>query len=291
MLCLSIYYVKNSALKLEIPASPGNIRRMSRITDTFSALKSQNRKALVTFIVAGDPDGATSLAILKSLPDAGADVIELGMPFTDPVADGPAIQAGGLRALAAGMTLSKTLEMVKAFREDNKTTPIVLMGYYNPIYSYGTEKFTKDAAAVGVDGVIIVDLPPEEEDEFHVPAQAAGLDLIRLITPTTTPERLQTVIRNASGFLYYVSVAGITGSKSASPATVKAHLDTVRTQTSLPIAVGFGIRTPDDAKAMSVAGDAIVVGSRFVDIVEKTPANQCVSEISAAVSGLKAALS
>jgi tryptophan synthase alpha chain len=264
---------------------------MSRITDTFSALKSQNRKALVTFIVAGDPDASTSLEILKSLPAAGADIIELGMPFTDPMADGPAIQAGDLRALAAGMTLSKTLDMVKAFRAENTTTPIVLMGYYNPVYAYGTEKFTKDAAAVGVDGVIIVDLPPEEEAELHIPAKAAGLDLIRLITPTTTPERLQTIIRNASGFLYYVSVAGITGAKSASPVTVKAHLDTVRKHTSLPIVVGFGIRTPEDAKAMSVAGDGIVVGSRFVDIVEKTPLNQCVSKISAAVSGLKAALS
>lgn len=264
---------------------------MTRITDTFSALKARNRKALVTFIVAGDPDASTSLEILKSLPGAGADVIELGMPFTDPVADGPTIQAGGLRALAAGMTLSKTLDMVKAFREGNATTPIVLMGYYNPVYAYGTEKFTKDAAAAGVDGLIVVDLPPEEEAELHIPAQKAGLDLVRLITPTTTPERLETIIRNASGFLYYVSVAGITGSKSASPDTVKAHLDQVRTKTNLPIAVGFGIRTPDDAKAMSIAGDGVVVGSRFVDIVEKSPANQCVSEIAAAVSGLKAALS
>lgn len=260
---------------------------MTRIAATFSALKAANRKALVTFIVAGDPDTAASLETLKGLPAAGADIIELGMPFTDPMADGPAIQAADLRALANGMTLPKTLEMVKAFRETNTTTPIVLMGYYNPIYAYGTEKFTKDAAALGVDGLIIVDLPPEEEDELFLPAKAAGLDLIRLITPTTTPERLQTVIKNASGFLYYVSVAGITGSKSASPDTVKKHLDTVRTQTSLPIAVGFGIRTPDDAKAMSIAGDAVVVGSALVERMGK--GEDILQPVTALSTALKAA--
>ncbi len=242
---------------------------MSRIQTTFAAVKSQNRKALVTFIVAGDPNFEFSLSTLKSLPAAGADIIELGMPFTDPMADGAAIQAADIRALANGMTLGKTLEMVAAFRKDNTTTPIVLMGYFNPVYSYGVAAFVKDAATAGVDGLIIVDLPPEEDAELRAPAQKAGLDLIRLVTPTTTPERLQTVIRDASGFLYYVSVAGITGSKSASPETVSKHLDQIRQYTSLPLAVGFGIRTPDDVRAMSQCGDAVVVGSALVERIGK----------------------
>ncbi len=244
----------------------GMIRRiMGRIEQTFSRIKSEGRKALVTFIVAGDPDAETSLATLKGLPGAGADIIELGMPFTDPMADGPAIQAGDLRALANGMTLEKTIAMVRTFRQSDAATPVVLMGYFNPVYIYGAEKFVKDAAEAGVDGLIVVDLPPEEDAELRIPAKAAGLDLIRLVTPTTTPERLETVLKDASGFIYYVSVAGITGSKSASPEAVKAHLDTVRARTSLPLAVGFGIRTPEDARAMSAAGDAIVVGSALVE--------------------------
>lgn len=247
---------------------------MSRLAPTFAALKAANKTALVTFIVAGDPDPQTSLDLLKSLPASGVDVIELGMPFTDPMADGPAIQAGDLRALAAGMTLKKTLQMVRDFRATNTTTPLVLMGYFNPIYSYGTAAFAKDAAEAGADGLIIVDLPPEEDAELRGPATKAGLDLIRLVTPTTVGTRLDTVIENASGFLYYVAVAGITGTKSASPEAVAAQLTQVRAKTDLPIAVGFGIRTPEDAKAMSAVGDAVVIGSRFVDLISRTePAN------------------
>lgn len=241
---------------------------MSRIEQVFSACKTQGRSALVTFIVAGDPDPVTSLELLKSLPAAGADIIELGMPFTDPMADGPAIQAGDLRALAAGMTLKKTLQMVREFRAGNTATPIVLMGYYNPVYSYGVDAFARDAAEAGVDGLIIVDLPPEEDAELHAPVRAAGIDLIRLVTPTTTPERLRTVIAGASGFLYYVAVAGVTGTRSASVETVAKHLDSIRQETDLPIAVGFGIRTPEDARAMSACADAVVVGSRFVGLIE-----------------------
>lgn len=238
---------------------------MSRIQTLFSTLKQQQRKALVTFIVAGDPDAGAALSALKALPGAGADIIELGMPFTDPMADGPAIQAADLRALAGGMTLIKTLQMVRDFREANQSTPLVLMGYFNPVYAYGVEKFVRDAAASGADGLIIVDLPPEEDAELRVPAQAAGLDLIRLLTPTTTPERLDAVLQNASGFLYYVSVAGITGSKSASPQAVQAHLAQIREKTGLPVAIGFGIRTPDDVRALAPYGDAIVVGSALVE--------------------------
>lgn len=257
---------------------------MSRIEQTFASLKTEGRKALVTFIVAGDPDPSTSLSILNALPASGADIIELGMPFTDPMADGPAIQAGDLRALAAGMTLAKTLQMVRDFRAGNATTPIVLMGYFNPIYSYGVDAFVTDAASAGVDGLIIVDLPPEEDAELRLPAKAAGLDFIKLITPTTTPDRLKTVIRDASGFLYYVSVAGITGSKSASPETVRQHLEMVRAQTSLPIAIGFGIRTPEDVKAMSAAGDAVVVGSALVECAGQG------GDVAAKVATLSAAL-
>lgn len=238
---------------------------MSRIQTTFAALKRDSRAALVTFIVAGDPDAATSQGLLNSLPAAGADIIELGMPFTDPMADGPAIQAGDLRALAAGMTLKKTLQMVRDFRATNTTTPLVLMGYFNPVYAYGVEAFAADARDAGVDGLIIVDLPPEEDAELRGPVKAAGIDLIRLITPTTTPERLKTVVRDASGFLYYVSVAGITGTKAASVSDVAAQLTMIRQYTDLPIAVGFGIRTPADVKAMAAVADGVVVGSALVE--------------------------
>lgn len=202
----------------------------------------------------------------------------------------PAIQAGDLRALAAGMDLRKTIALVREFRTTNTTIPIVLMGYFNPIYAYGSEAFVKDAAAAGVDGLIVVDLPPEEDSELRIPAQQAGLDLIRLITPTTTPDRLKTVLRDASGFLYYVSVAGITGSKSASPETVAAHLATIKSQTSLPIVVGFGIRTPDDAKAMSRCGDGVVIGSKFVDLIAAAQPQNAANEVSAAVQGFRKAL-
>jgi tryptophan synthase alpha chain len=265
---------------------------MSRLQQTFSDLKAQGRKALVTFGVAGDPDLETSLSIVKSLPASGADIIELGMPFTDPMADGPAIQAADLRALAGGMTLAKTLELVRAFRSGNTQTPIVLMGYYNPVYSYGIDKFVTDAAEAGVDGLIIVDLPPEEDAELYTPAKAAGLDLIRLVTPTTTPERLQTVIRNASGFLYYVSVAGITGAKSASPETVAKHLEEVRKYTELPLAIGFGIRTPEDAAAMGAVGDCVVVGSSIVENIGQIPdGKKTIDEILGQVKMLAQALS
>jgi tryptophan synthase alpha chain len=263
---------------------------MSRIEQLFSSCKAEGRTALVTFIVAGDPDAQASLELLKSLPAAGADIIELGMPFTDPMADGPAIQAGDLRALAAGMTLKKTLQMVRDFRVDNTTTPIVLMGYYNPVYSYGVDAFARDAAEAGVDGLIVVDLPPEEDTELRGPVRAAGIDLIRLVTPTTTPERLKTVISGASGFLYYVAVAGVTGTRSASVETVAQHLESIRKETSLPIAVGFGIRTPEDARAMSACADAVVVGSRFVGLIENTDAEKVAETVNADVRSFADAL-
>jgi tryptophan synthase alpha chain len=235
-----------------------------RIAQRFAELKSQNRSGFVAFVSAGDPDYATSLEILEGLPKAGADLIELGMPFTDPMAEGPAIQASSLRALKAGQTMAKTLAMVRAFREVDTATPIVLMGYYNPIYSYGTEKFAADATAAGVDGLIIVDLPPEEDAELRAPAKAAGLDLIRLATPTTDAARLPTVLEGATGFLYYVSVLGVTGTKSVNPAEMSAHLKRIKAATSLPVAVGFGIKTEADAKAVARVADAAVVGSALV---------------------------
>ncbi len=257
---------------------------MSRIEQRFASLKAEGRAALVTFIVAGDPDAEKSLQLLSALPDAGADIIELGMPFTDPMADGPAIQAADLRALANGMTLAKTLQMVRDFRAGNATTPIVLMGYYNPVYAYGAEKFAADAAAAGVDGLIIVDLPPEEDAELREPARRNGLDLIRLLTPTTVGERLNTVVEGASGFLYYVSVAGITGTKSADASAVAAQLKTIRAATDLPVVVGFGIRTPADVATMAAFADGVVVGSALVDEISSG------GDLAAKVSGLAAAL-
>ena len=237
---------------------------MSRISARFTELKTQNRAGFVAFISAGDPDYATSLEILKGLPKAGADIIELGMPFTDPMAEGPAIQASSLRALQAGQTMAKTFAMVRAFREADTATPIVLMGYYNPIYSYGAEKFATDARAAGVDGLIVVDLPPEEDAELRAPAKTAGLDLIRLATPTTDAARLLKVLEGATGFLYYVSILGPTGTKSVNPAEMTAHLNRIKATTSLPIAVGFGIKTEADAKAVAAVADAAVVGSALV---------------------------
>jgi tryptophan synthase alpha chain len=237
----------------------------TRIDARFAELQKQGRAAFITFLMAGDPDPATSLEILKALPKACADIIEIGMPFTDPMADGPAIQAAGLRALKAGMTLKKTLAMVREFRKDDATTPLVLMGYYNPIYIYGVDRFLADAKSAGVDGLIIVDLPPEEDIELCLPAIKAGLNFIRLATPTTDNKRLPAVLANTSGFVYYVSVTGITGSASADAAKVGAAVSRIKQHTTLPVCVGFGIRTPEAARAIAESADGAVVGTALVD--------------------------
>lgn len=261
---------------------------MSRIAQTFSTLK---RPALITFITAGDPDYARSLSILKALPEAGADIIELGMPFTDPMADGPVIQAANNRALESGATMKQTLKMVAEFRKENSTTPIVLMGYANPVYIYGVEKFVKDAAQAGVDGLIIVDLPPEEDMELRTAAQDAGIDFIKLVTPTTNTDRLKTVLQSASGFIYYVSVAGITGAKKADAAAIKPHIDEIRKHTQLPIAIGFGIKTAEDVKALSSIGDAVVVGTSIVqEIADNAAASDLTQKLAAKVSNLSKGL-
>lgn len=236
-----------------------------RFSRRFAALKAEGRGGLVTFTTAGDPDYETSRKIVLGLPEAGADVIELGMPFSDPMADGPAIQAASLRALATGMKLAKVLQMVREFRATDDDTPIVLMGYYNPIYSYGVDKFLAEARESGVDGLIIVDLPPEEDQELCLPALKAGLNFIRLATPTTDDQRLPTVLSNTSGFVYYVSVMGITGTISASADAVKTAVERLRRHTDLPIGVGFGIKTPENARAVATIADAAVVGSAIVD--------------------------
>jgi tryptophan synthase alpha chain len=237
----------------------------TRIDARFAELARQGRSAFVTFVMAGDPDPATSLDILKALPKAGADIIEIGMPFTDPMADGPSIQAAGLRALKAGMTLKKTLEMVRGFRKDDDTTPLVLMGYYNPIYIYRVDKFLADAKASGVDGLIIVDLPPEEDTELCLPAMKAGLNFIRLATPTTDDKRLPAVLANTSGFVYYVSITGITGAASADTKAVGEAVARIKRHTKLPVCVGFGIRTPDAARAIAENANGAVVGTALVD--------------------------
>lgn len=242
----------------------------SRIDARFAELARQGRSAFVTFVMAGDPDPATSLDILKALPEAGADVIEIGMPFTDPMADGPSIQAAGLRALKAGMTLKKTLEMVRGFRKDDDTTPLVLMGYYNPIYIYGVDKFLADAKTSGVDGLIIVDLPPEEDTELCLPAMKAGLNFIRLATPTTDDKRLPAVLANTSGFVYYVAITGITGSASADATVVGEAVARIKRHTRLPVCVGFGIRTPDAARAIAENANGAVVGTALVDALRGT---------------------
>ena len=231
----------------------------------FAQLKKEGRSAFVTFVMGGDPDPETSLAIVKALPQAGADIIELGMPFTDPMADGPSIQAAGLRALKAGMTLKKTLQLVRSFREGDAATPIVLMGYYNPIYIYGVDKFLDDAKAAGVDGLIIVDLPPEEDTELCIPALKAGLNFIRLATPTTDDKRLPAVLANTSGFVYYVSITGITGAAAADSSAVGAAVARIKRHTALPVCVGFGIRTPETARAIAANADGAVVGTALVD--------------------------
>jgi tryptophan synthase alpha chain len=243
---------------------------MTRIDQTFAALKREGRAGLVTFLTAGDPDEAVSRAVLNGLPAAGADLIELGMPFSDPMADGPAIQASSQRALKSGQTLKKTLAMVRDFRRGDTATPIVLMGYYNPIYSYGVARFLPDAVAAGVDGLIVVDVPPEEDDELCLPALGAGLNFIRLATPTTDDKRLPAVLANTSGFVYYVSIAGITGTAAPDPSKVRAHISRIKAKTDLPVAVGFGIKTPEQARALSTAADAVVVGSALVNTVAET---------------------
>jgi tryptophan synthase alpha chain len=240
----------------------------SRLERRFAALKSEGRGGFVTFTTAGDPDVETSFALMRGLPAAGVDVIELGMPFSDPMADGPAIQASSLRALKAGMTLAKTLDMVRRFRAEDDETPVVLMGYYNPIYSYGNARFLADAVKAGVDGLIIVDLPPEEDEELCQPALDAGVHWIRLATPTTDDKRLPTVLSNTSGFVYYVSILGITGTRSAAADAVQAAVARLKRHTDLPVAVGFGIRTPEQAAEIVRAADAAVVGTAVVDRIK-----------------------
>ncbi|NQU60693.1 MAG: tryptophan synthase subunit alpha [Rhodospirillales bacterium] len=242
-------------------------RIASRIAGRFADLKAEGRGGLITFVTAGDPDLETSKEILFGLPGAGADLIELGMPFSDPMADGPAIQASSLRALKNGMTLKKTLGLVADFRKQDADTPVVLMGYYNPIYIFGVDKFVKDAQAAGVDGLIIVDLPPEEVDELYLPAKAVGIDFIFLTAPTSDDARLPVIVSRASGFVYYVSITGITGTASAAATDIKAAIARLRKHTDLPIGVGFGIKTPEQAAEIASVADAAVVGSAFVDIV------------------------
>jgi tryptophan synthase alpha chain len=239
----------------------------TRIARRFASLKSEGRAGLITYLSCGDPDAETFARILAGLPKAGADLIEVGVPFSDPMADGPAIQAAGLRALKAGMTLPQTLEVVRAFRHADAETPIVLMGYYNPIYRYGAERFCADAKSAGVDGLITVDLPPEEDEELHAPARAAGIDLVSLTAPTSDDKRLPVVLRRATGFVYHVSIAGITGTKSASVADVARAVARIRRHTPLPVAVGFGIKTLEQAAEVARVADAAVVGTALVQRV------------------------
>ena len=258
---------------------------MTRIDQKFAALRADGKKAFVAYIMAGDPDLETSLALMMGLPAAGVDVIELGMPFTDPMADGPTIQLAGQRALERGQTLQKTLNMVAAFRKANTVTPIVMMGYYNPIYSRGVDAFLTAAKTAGVDGLIVVDLPPEEDAELCIPAQKAGLNFIRLATPTTDDKRLPKVLQNTSGFVYYVSITGITGAAAASAADVAPEVARIKARTDLPIIVGFGIRSPEAARAIAGVADGAVVGSAIVKMVEE---KRSVAEILAFVKGLAA---
>ncbi len=264
----------------------------TRIDRRFAALKAEGRAALVTFIMAGDPDGATALALLRALPKAGADVIELGMPFTDPMADGPAIQAAGLRALKAGQTLKKTLALVRDFRSGDEATPIVLMGYYNPIYVYGVDAFLADAKAAGVDGLIVVDLPPEEDAELCLPAVAAGFNFIRLAPPPTDDRRLPAVLTNTSGFVYYVSITGITGAAAPDPGKVAAAVARIKRHTALPVCVGFGVRTAEQARVIAQGADGVVVGSALVEAVTKSlgPNGEATPATIAAVTDIVGAL-
>lgn len=247
---------------------------MTRIDDKFAELSAAGKKAFVTYMMAGDPDYETSLEIVKGLPGAGVDIIELGLPFTDPMADGPTIQLAGQRALDVGMTLNKTLELAADFRKTDDTTPIVLMGYYNPIYSHGVDRFLADAKAAGIDGLIVVDLPPEEDSELCLPAQEAGLNFIRLATPTTDDNRLPKVLKNTSGFVYYVSITGITGAAEAEATNVGPEVARIKASTDLPVIVGFGINTPEKAETIAKVADGAVVGSAIVSQIAagKSPA-------------------
>jgi tryptophan synthase alpha chain len=242
----------------------------SRIDRRFAALKAEGRKALVAFITAGDPDYATAKAILFGLPEAGADLIELGMPFSDPMADGPAVQASSLRALKGGHTMQRTLDLVHAFRLQDQETPVVLMGYYNPIYVYPRERFLDEAIAAGVDGLIVVDLPPEADEELCIPAAERGLNFIRLASPTTDARRLPTVLTNTSGFLYFISITGTTGAAAPDVGAVHAHVARIKKSTALPVAVGFGISTPEQASAIAAGADGVVVGSALVEAIRNS---------------------
>lgn len=247
-------------------ANPGQ----ARIDATFARCRAENRAALVTYVMAGDPDPQTSLAVLKALPEAGADIVEFGLPFTDPMADGPAIQAAGLRALKGGQGVVKTLELVRRFREGDAATPVILMGYFNPIHAYGVARFLDDALAAGIDGLIVVDLPPEEDDELCLPALAKGLAFIRLATPTTDEKRLPAVLANTAGFVYYVSITGVTGTATPNFDRVAEAVGRIRRHTDLPIVVGFGVRTGADAAAIARGADGVVVGSALVDAMRGT---------------------
>ncbi len=263
-----------------------------RIADRFAACAREGRAALVTYVMAGDPDPLTAQALVDALPAAGADVIELGMPFSDPMADGPSIQAAGLRALKAGMSLKGTLETARRFREKDQATPIVMMGYYNPIYIYGVERFLADAKASGIDGLIVVDLPPEMDGELCLPALAAGIAFIRLATPTTDDKRLPKVLKNTSGFVYYVSMTGITGGKIADYGKVSDAVARIKRHTSLPVAVGFGVKTPENAAAIASGADGVVVGTALIDALKATltPDDKATAGSVAAVTGLVSSL-
>jgi tryptophan synthase alpha chain len=262
----------------------------TRIDRRFAALAQEGRAALVTYLMGGDPDPQTSLEVLRVLPQAGADVIELGIPFTDPMADGPSIQAAGLRGLKAGMTLKKVLGLVRAFRERDDTTPLILMGYYNPVYVYGVERFLDDAKSAGVDGLIVVDLPPEEDAELCIPALAAGLNFIRLATPTTDDRRLPAVLANTSGFVYYVSITGITGAATPDPSRVGAAVARIKRHTNLPVAVGFGVKNAVTAEAIAQQADGVVVGTALVDALRRSldKENRATAQTVSAVTDLVA---
>lgn len=263
---------------------------MSRIAQTFERLSAEGKKAFVSYIMAGDPGYDASLEILRGLPAAGVDIIELGLPFTDPMADGPTIQLAGQRALEAGMTLERTLEMVRTFRAEDDKTPIVLMGYYNPIYSRGVDRFLSEAKAAGIDGLIIVDLPPEEDTELCLPALAAGVDFIRLATPTTDDKRLPAVLKNTSGFVYYVSITGITGAAAAQASDVAPEVARIKAASDLPVIVGFGIRTPDAAKDIASVADGAVVGTAIVsEIADGKPAAEVLGFVAELAAGAHSA--
>ena len=263
---------------------------MTRIDAKFAELSANSKKAFVAYVMAGDPDYDTSLEVVKGLPAAGVDIIELGLPFTDPMADGPTIQLAGQRALDAGMTLERTLQLATEFRKGDDTTPIVLMGYYNPIYSRGVDAFLKDAKTAGIDGLIVVDLPPEEDDELCIPAQQAGLNFIRLATPTTDDKRLPKVLQNTSGFVYYVSITGITGAAEAEAVDVGPEVARIKSQTDLPVIVGFGIKTPETSRAIASVADGAVVGSAIVaKIGEAEPVDDVLTFVKSLADGAHSA--